>query len=117
MSERSHVAVPLDLSTLNSATLTASYQELNSTGFPGNLFWLRIENASTANITISYDGINDHEFLPATAAGIPRESLIIDFTGSPSSPGFVYLRKGTKVYVKGSAGVGNITMSGFYQDN
>lgn len=116
MANYSQLAVPLDLSTFDTATLTASYQALNSSGFPGNLFWLRIENASTTNITISYDGINDHEFLPGTIAGIPKESMVINFSGSPASPGFIYLRKGTVVYVKGAAGVGNITMSGFYQE-
>lgn len=116
MGERSHIAVPLDLSTFDSASLTANYQELNSTGFPGNLFWLRIENATNTDVTISYDGINDHEFLPGTIVGIPKENLVINFSGSPTQPGFIYLRKGTKVYIKGSAGTGNITMSGFYQE-
>lgn len=117
MSKTSRLAIPITLSTFDSSGLTANYQALNSSGFPGNLFWLRIENATTSNVTISYDGINDHEFLPATAAGIPRESLIIDFSGSPGDYGLIYLRKGTIVYVKGSAGSGNITMSGFYQED
>lgn len=116
MAQRSHIAVPLELSTFDTATLTGTYQALNSTGFPGNLFWLRIENASNTNVTFSYDGINDHEFLPGTAAAIPRESVIINFSGSPTDPGFIYLRKGTQVFVKGGAGTGNITMSGFYQE-
>lgn len=117
MTATSRLAVPLELSTFNSATLTENYQALNSTPFPGNLFWLRIKNATTTNITISYDGVTDHEFLSGTTASIPRENLVINLTGSPGDKGLIYLRKGTTVYVKGTAGSGNITMSGFYQED
>lgn len=104
-----------ELSTFNAASLTANYQEINSTGFPEPIVILRIVNASDADITLSYDGSTDQEFIPGTAAAIPRSMLQLDFTSTPSTTGYLYLAKGTKVFVKGSAGTGTIYISAYSQ--
>lgn len=105
----------IGLTSLDSATLTANYQAINPNGLEKACFLLRIVNDSTSDITISYDGTNDHDHLAGTAAAIPRETLTLDFTSSPPFGGYVFIPKGTVVYLKGSAGVGVIYLSGYYQ--
>ena len=104
-----------ELSSFNAASLTANYQEINSTGFPEPILILRIVNASDADITLSFDGSTDQEFIPGTTAAIPRGVLQLDFTSTPSTTGYPYLAKGSKVYVKGTAGTGTIYMSAYSQ--
>lgn len=107
--------IPLGLSTFNAASLTANYQAINSGGFSQSALIIKIQNDNSTDITISFDGTNDHEFLAGTAAAIPRESLILNFISSPSTSGYIYMAKGTVVYVKGSAGVGSIVLSAYSQ--
>ncbi len=65
-------------------------------------FFLRIANNSNVAIIISYDGVNDNEFLRA------NESINLDVY--PNN-----FRKGIRVYVSGAAaGIGTITLSGYY---
>lgn len=58
----------------NPASLNASYQALNGTGFSDTVKILKIYNPSTTvSIDISLDGVNDHDFIP------PLGTLIVDF--------------------------------------
>jgi hypothetical protein len=67
----------------NPASLTGSYQPLNGAGtqsdaaqagFSDAIRILKIYNPSTTvSIDISFDGVNDHDFIP------PLSTLIIDF--------------------------------------
>lgn len=108
-------AIPL--SSLNAASLTANYQSLNGTGLDEACLFVRICNASTADITLSFDGIEDHEFLAGTAATIPRESIV--YYPGQSNVGQIplLLHKGQIIYAKGSAGVGAIYLSGYFQSS
>lgn len=106
------LAIPL--TSFAAASLTASYQAINSNGLDEACFLLRIINENSTGITISYDGINDHDFLAGTAAAIPREILELDFSAGSHSGSPLKFAKGMKVYVKGSAGVGTIYLSGYY---
>jgi hypothetical protein len=56
----------------NTATLTGSYAALNSSGFADDIKILKIYNAGTLGIDISYDGVTDHDFYPSGA------TIIID---------------------------------------
>lgn len=106
---------PIPLSSLNAASVNASYQALNGSGLDEPCLFVRISNASTANILISFDGITDHEFLAGTAASIPRESLeLIPSSASVHNIPLLF-HKGQIFYVKGTAGVGTIYLSGLYQ--
>jgi len=73
-------------------------------------FFIRITNDSDTNVFISYDGINDHEYV--------QDGNRIDINiQTNSSPGnyVAKLRKGTVVYVRGTAGQsGLIYLSGYY---
>ncbi len=100
---------PLDLASVLSSTVTALYAPLNGTGFSQAPFFIRIINASNMAITISYDGVNDHDFVVANSVlEIPCQSN--------AQPGaFVALfPKNTIVYIKGTAGTGTIYIAGYY---
>jgi hypothetical protein len=100
---------PFILSSILSSAVTAFYAPLNGTGFIQAPFFIRINNASTAAITVSYDGINNHEFI---AAGDVFE-LPSQANSQPNAQVALF-PKYTVVYVKGTAGTGNIYLSGYY---
>jgi hypothetical protein len=97
------------LTSFNSASLTSSYQAINASGFEKAIFFLRIVNDSSVNITISYDGVTDHEFI---VDGSVFE-LATQTNGQPGAQVALF-SVGTVVYVKGTAGTGTITVSGYY---
>jgi hypothetical protein len=92
-----------------SSTVTTSYAPLNGTGFTQAPFLIRINNASSMGITISYDGVNDHEFIPANTVF----QLNAQTNAQPNAQTALF-PKFTIVYVKGTAGTGNIYLSGYY---
>ncbi len=102
-------AIPLGI--FDAATLTANYQPIYAGGLPHALAFLRINNISTEDIIISYDGITDHEYiqagdvfeLPAQMSSQPRNSVMYIPAGYMLSVKFAKL-----------AGVGNIYVSGYY---
>jgi hypothetical protein len=105
---------PVELTSFNAASLSGTYQAVNSSGLDIPCFILQFTNASTANITISFDGISDHLFMPGTADDISRNVMQIN-APSPSSFQQIVFAKNSIIYVKGSAGVGTFYVSGFGQ--
>ena len=101
-------AIPL--TTFNAAGLLAGFQAVNGpNGLDEPCIILRINNASNVTITISYDGVTDHEYLTA------NEVMQIEAqTNSQPSNYVCNFKKGTIVYVRGIAGVGTIALSGYY---
>jgi hypothetical protein len=100
---------PLLLSSILSSTVTAFYAPLNGTGFSQAPFFIRIVNNSNSAITISYDSVNDHEFIPANSVfELPSQT-----NAQPNSL-IALFPKHTIVYIKGVAGTGNIYLSGYY---
>lgn len=60
-------------------------------------------------ITLSYNGVNDHEFVAANSSfDLPSQA-----NAQPGSQ-IALFPKNTIVYVKGAAGTGNIYLSGYY---
>ncbi len=110
MSVKNSIAA-IPLATFNSASVLAGYLPINGpTGLDQPCIILRINNASNAAITISYDGVTDQEYL---AAG---QVLNLEAqTNSLPQAKTCAFKKGTIVYVKGTAGVGTIVLSGYYQ--
>jgi hypothetical protein len=100
---------PFVLSSVLSSTVTALYAPLNGTGFIQAPFFIRINNASSMGITISYDGVNDHEFIPSGTIF----QLNAQTNAQPNAQTALF-PKFTIVYVKGTAGTGNIYLSGYY---
>ena len=101
-------AIPM--TTIDSATLTDVYQPINIGGLPNSCFQLRMVNASDVEVTVSYDGVTDNEILLATSINVIPS---IHATSPNNFP--VAFPKGMVVYVKGTAGTGDIFISGYYQ--
>lgn len=102
----------LALSTFNSASMTGSYQAINGSGLQHPCVLLRIVNSSNQDITVSYDGTTDNEYVRA------GEALTLPFQAQNLPSGRVsVMRKGTILYVKGTAGAGTIALTGYYQEN
>lgn len=88
------------LTSIASSAITDSYKAINSGGLPESCCCLRITNDSNKIVTVSFDGTNDHEVVRKT----DYVTLIDDF------------KKGTVVYVKGSADGNFVYLSGYYHD-
>lgn len=103
--------LPIPLTSIDSATFTGAYQLLSGAGGVTNpCIMLHIANNANVSVTISYDGVNDHDFLLANSQ---RE---LNFQSNANAQNLAAsLGKGTKVYVKGAAGMGSVYLSGFYQ--
>lgn len=101
-------AVPL--ATFSSASVTGSYLPVITGGLAKSCFLIRITNASTKDITISFDGTTDADYIFSnTANNIPGIYPLIPNTNSAQ------FAHGTQIYVKGTAGTGNIYVAGYYQ--
>lgn len=95
---------------IDSATLTGSFQAINPLGLEQPCFYIRINNASNVDVEISYDGstLNDVVLL--------NDKLDLKVQQNAQGPGNVAnFPRGTKVYVRGTAGIGTIYLSGYYQ--
>lgn len=84
----------------NPASLTGTYQVMNSTGFADDIKIYKLFNGSTTvSIDISYDGVTNHDFIP------PQGTLIVDFQTNHSDnasngAGTLYGRKGQLIWGK-----------------
>lgn len=112
MSVKSSIS-PIPLQTIAASTFTGAYQELSAAGgIPQAVQSLCISNGTSVAVTVSYDGTNDHDFIPS---GIVRDMYFQ--TNSQPNTSIAKLAKGTPVYVKAAAGTGTISLSGWYQVN
>jgi hypothetical protein len=103
--------IEVDSSTLNNT----SYTEITSAdGLPFALSFIHIYSASTQNILLSYDGITDHDIIPALE-NIPYFSP--QDAATPNN--YVALfSKGTRIYLKkftAATPIGFIFFAGYYQ--
>ncbi len=100
-------AVPLD--DIDSATLNGTYAIINSGGLPHPCFLLRVMNASTKDVTISYDGSTDNEVVLANS------TLVVNAQANSQPASYIAnFPKGFIVWAKGTAGVGFIYVSAYY---
>ena len=97
------------LSSVLSSTVTALYAPLNGTGFIQAPFFIRIINASNMAITLSYNGDDDNEFIPANSV-----FELSSQTNAQPNANVALFPKNTIVYIKGTAGTGTIYLSGYY---
>jgi len=100
---------PFILSSILSSTVTGLYAPLNGTGFLQAPFFIRIVNASSMPITVSYNGIDDNEFIAANSVFDLNSQ-----TNSQPNAQVALFSKNTIVYIKGTAGTGSIYLSGYY---
>ncbi len=96
------------LRSFDSATFSGSYQAVGGP-LPQNARVVKFTNNSSVGITLSWDGVNDHEFLP------PNSGFVIDVTTNRDSVEEICLIViGTQFYAKGSAGSGLLYISNYY---
>lgn len=103
-------AVKADLLTaFNSASLTGTYQAINPLGLEGPAVLIRLINASSVDVNVSFDGSYARDFLPKGT------TVQLDIAACSVYPDFVTMfAKGTKVYVSGTAGTGNIYLAVYH---
>lgn len=91
---------------------TDEYQSINALGLPYASFLVRIINNSSEDVTVSYDGTTDHDFIPKGATlQLPLQ------TNSQPTSHVALMAKGTVIYVKGTAGTGDIYVAAYYQQS
>lgn len=100
-------AIPL--SSISATTFTGAYQAINA-GLPFACTVLRITNNTNGGVTISYDGVTDHDFIPTlTTAQINGQA-----NAQPNNM-MAQFKAGTIVYVKAAVGTGSCYLAGYYQ--
>ncbi len=105
--------LPIPLDSVTSASLNAmTYVAINDAGLPHPCSIIRIVNASTQAVLISWDGVTDHDYVKS------GDTLQFNFQTNRQPNGQVALAKiGTIFYAKGTAGTGFIALVGYYQEN
>lgn len=99
-------AIPL--SSVNSASVTGTYAAIDTAGLDFACFLVKIINGSGEDITVSYDGTIDHDYVVA--------NTMLEVQGNSSQPNSSVstFPKGTRVYIKGTASTGFIRLIGYY---
>ena len=105
-----NIVLAIPLTSISSTTFNSTYQLVNTGGLPHACFLLKMTNNSNVDITISYDGVNDHDFLRND-----DELQIASQTNSQPNNFVALFGVGLKVYVKGIAGMGSVYLAGYYQ--
>lgn len=100
----------IELQSVDSASLSGTYQAINPSGLDEACFLVEIINGGTTAITISYDGSTDNDVVFAASI----KQLATPINTIPNSRGALF-RKGQVVWVKGTAGIGSIGLAGYYQ--
>src|SRR5579864_2786085 len=95
---------PDTLRSRDSSTFSGSYQTLG-TPLPYNSRLIKFTNNSNQSVTISWDGINDHEFVPSNSF------VLLDISTNRETANHFDVPANTQFYVKGTAGVGSIYLS------
>lgn len=90
----------------------SQYEIYTGTGFEEDIKILKFYNDSDVGVTLSYDSVKRCDFIPS------KGTLIIDLQTNHSDnsaygAGTLNGRKGQTIFGKGSAGTGNIYISGY----
>lgn len=99
----------IPMASFNSASLTSSYQLVNTGGTPNACFTLRITNAATTAVTFSFDGTTDADSIASN-----QTATLEGQANAQPGANLALFALGTTVYVKGTAGTGTITLAGYY---
>ena len=98
--------------TFNTATLAGAYLPINPLGLPEACSTLTVRNESNVDLAVRYDGITQHDILfHGDSIGYMPAQLLSQPTNNKC-----LWPKGLKIYVSSAAGVGNVYLTGFYQD-
>lgn len=100
------------ITSIASSSVTSSLQVINTSGFPGPASMIRLINASTKDVAVSFDGAHANDYVQSGAV----LQISAQTNAIPTSWSSVF-KKGTKVYVSGDAGTGYIYLAVYYVDN
>lgn len=103
----STVLIPDTLRSIDSATFTGNYQAVGAALSNGARI-VKFTNNSSVQITISWDGINDNEILPANSF------LLLDISANRENTCYLEIKVGTQFYAKGASGTGSLYISVYY---
>ena len=109
--ERTYVRM-IPLTTYDTSGLTGTYASMNGTGMEAPVKLLKMYNASNVLVTISLDGVDDHDVIPA--GGTFVMDVQTNSHGWGGSNGHWEWRDKQIFYGKGSAGTGNLYIMGYY---
>ena len=109
MAKNSMLAIEME--SIDSATFTGNYQAINVDGLTEPCSIIRIVNDSDRDITVSYDGILDNDYIRTGS------NLDLNFqTNAQPNNKVAKMAQGTVIYVAGLAGgTGLIYLAGYYQ--
>jgi hypothetical protein len=94
------------LQSFDTSGLSSSFQLLGTFSFPARVF--KITNNSTVDVTISWDKVHSHEFVPTGSF------ILIDCAANKEVSEIFDIPLGTQFFVKGSSGTGLIYLSYYY---
>jgi hypothetical protein len=103
----STVLLPDVLRSIAASTFTGSYQAVGTALTYGARI-VKFTNLASVTVTLSWDGINDHEVLPANSF------VLIDVSGAKENAQYIEVQVGTQFFVKGSSGTGSFYISSYY---
>jgi len=98
--------IPLVMMVIDASMLEdVSWIPFSDTGFEGDVFSFKITNSSNTEIYVSFDGSEAHDYIE------PNSITTYDFSDGRM------ISKGTKIYINGEPGIGEIFISGFYDNS
>ena len=103
-------AYPEPIRSLGFASISGSYMGIG-TGLTWPSRILMFQNATDADVFISWDGINDHQYVPS------HSFTLLDLTANKLKEDGWYVTSGQRFYVKESAGaptVGSVYLTTFF---
>jgi hypothetical protein len=103
--------LPILLSSFDASTLSGVYQPItNAGGIEQPIFYVKINNDSNYPFFLSYDGVNDHDYILASSIWYMNFQ-----TNNLPNNHVAQLPRYTQLYAKVAlAGIGKIYVSGFY---
>jgi len=88
-----------------------AFKPINTLGLIRPCCLIRIVNRAKHDVFISYDGVNEHDFIPH------GEVLEVNIRTSVGHDEDAQFSKRTIVYVKGSVSIGYIHITGYTQED
>ena len=101
------IMLPEALRSRDTATLNGTYQTLGA-ALTKPIRIVKFVNNSNTSVTVSWDGVSDHDILPA--ASFFLYDVTTNKSNAQGSQG-QYIKKGTQFYIKGGAGVGSVYLT------
>ena len=96
----------------DASTLTGTFQVINGSGTGAPLKAFKFYNSSTSLIILSFNGVDDHDFVPPGGTYIFDAQSNAD--GYGGSDGHKQLAKITQVSAKTSSNTDRLIMAGYY---